>query len=175
MKTASRLIFSFLLCLALSLVGGCGKQDPFTYQDREYGFSFRYPEDWSINPGAASFGGHVIVAGQPDGGFAPNINIVVLPLNKDILKTTEEDVRKEYETVYRNLKIKNFTIQKLGGKESIFSHYQGTMDEELLVEQLQFAFLHKNKTFWVTISDSQANFEKNRNRFDSIIDSFRFD
>ena len=144
------------------------------YEDSEYGFSFRYPKIWSESPMQA-MGVHVAVAGQPDAGFAPNVNVVLLPLNKDILNTTKEDLQKEYETICQNLNIKNFGIRKIGGKESLFCHYQGTLGEGVHVEQLQFLFLHGDKTFIVTLSDSQANFSKNRSLFNAIADSFRFE
>jgi hypothetical protein len=147
-----------------------------SYKDEEYGFVFRYPKDWQISP--PIMGAHLLVQGLPDDGFTPNINVRVLPLppgEEDILKTSKEQLQQLYSILLRDLQIKDFGTRKLGGKECLFCHYQGTMEEANHLEQLQFIFSHKDKIFIITFSDNQANFVKNRSQFDSIADSFQFD
>ena len=145
-----------------------------TYRDREYSFSFTYPENWNIHPDPASMGAHVAVIGQRDGGFTPIVTTGLQPPDKDILKTTKEDMQKNLDENFQNVKIIDYRTKQLGGKECLFCHYQGTTDG-LHFEFFQIYFLHKDKTLIVTICDSQANFGKHRPVFDSIVSSFRFD
>ena len=98
-----------------------------------------------------------------------------------VLQTPEEDILEmpldEYKTMLemmlRNLNIKDFGISEIGGKKCLFAHYQGTMGEGLHLEQWQFLFLYKDKTFAITFSDLQSNFNENRLVFEQIRDSFQ--
>lgn len=182
MKNPSLYVVSLLAgaSLMLSLAGGCGKQaptanqkqEPNTYQNNEYAFGFQYPADWSekANPGAL-----VLVMGQPDSGFAPNANIVLLPFVENVLQITKEAMQADYEQLFKNVDITEFETRKIGGKDCVFVHYQGTTSQDALMEQYQFIFPHKDKTFLLTFTNLQTNFEKTRAQFDSIVDSFQFD
>ena len=89
----------------------------------------------------------------------------------------------------RNVNNKDLRIGRINGKECVFSHWQATVGKGMHIEELvqymemieedrhnemlQFFFLQKDKIFIVTITDSQADFDKNRLIFDSIIRSFQ--
>ena len=139
---------------------------------KENGFSFRYPSDWEAAP---SVDGNVIVVGEPDGNFAPNINVILTPPDPNTLKVTRQDLRSVYGMMFQNFTIKEFGIRKFAGKECVFVNYQGTIPNGIRVEAYQILFLHRNKNFTVTLTDSPSNFDKRRAVYDSIFDSFQFD
>jgi len=142
--------------------------------------SFTMPENWSVNPEPAKYGSYAVVLGQPDGGYAPNINITLLPPSEEILKMAKEDLQEAFEQGgLQNMKIIEYGTKQLGGKDSLFSHFQATSGEGaakgMNLEIFLFLFQHKDKTFRIMISDSQSNFGKHRPLFDSIIHSVQFD
>ncbi|MCL2711495.1 MAG: SUMF1/EgtB/PvdO family nonheme iron enzyme, partial [Planctomycetaceae bacterium] len=150
------------------------------YKDNEYGFSFSYPENWRVHPDPASINMHAALFGEPDDGFPPGISIQILPPIEDIFTTTKEKVQREVEeSGGQNVRIFDFGHKQLGGRECLFIHIQMTLGEGtakgLQLEQFQFMLPHKGKTLQVMLTDSPANFGKNRPIFDSIANSFQFD
>jgi len=148
----------------------------------EYGFSCRYPRDWQVEEQPEVLQElqeqpefHIMVVGEFENGFAPNMNIILKPCAADLLQIPQSDYQADLEAVVRNVQFKDFGIKSIANKECLFSHCQYTMQKNLHCEALQVLFLHKNKTFIVTFGDSQANFNKNRPVFDSIISSFQFE
>jgi len=154
-----------------------------TYRDDEYGFSFHYPKDWRalVRPKDAP-SMLVLAAGQIDGNIAPFVNVTAETLDNDISNENLLEIPEEvFQTILEshglnNVEIKDFGVKEIGGKESLFCHYQATTGEEgFPIEALQFMYIQKDKEFEIKAMDSQANFGKNRSAFDSIISSFQFD
>jgi hypothetical protein len=148
-----------------------GIQLTVKHQDHEYDFSFNYPQNWKIFLFPLTY---VSVAGPPNNGFAPNIGIVILPPNKNVLQQTLLDVQKQLEILNRNVKIINFGTTKIGNKRCLRYHVQCTAGENSHLEMIQLFFMHKNRTFCVTATDIQANFKKNAATFNNILGSLQF-
>jgi len=142
------------------------------YQDRKYGFNFHYPQDWKV----ISFPlAHICVVGPPDNEFSPNVSIQLLPpANNKIFQITMLAFKQQLEIQYRNVKIKDFGITKIGDKDCLRCHFQATVGEAWHLEILHLVFLHKDKTFIVRAEDKQTNFEKNINTFKGILGSIQF-
>ena len=161
------------------------EKDRKTYTDEEYGFRFAYPEDWSVKPDMVAQGVHVAVVGQPEDGYAPNITVTILQPSGDLrneylLNMTKENLRESIEGMgIQNIKIIHHETKQLRGKESLFCHYQGSVNEGAAsgvpLEIFQLMFLHKDKMFIIMITCRRDSFDKNRPLFDSIVDSFQFD
>jgi len=117
---------------------------------------------------------YLFIAGPPNNGFAPNINIMLLPPHKKILQRALLDYQKDLEIVHRNVKIINFGTTKIGNKSCLRAHAQYTTGETSHMETVQLFFVHKNKTFVVTATDVQANFNKNITTFTNILGSLQF-
>jgi len=95
-------------------------------------------------------------------------------------EAAKQDFRQAKRILQRELERKNgilkdYRIGSISGKECVFIHQEVTGFEVLHMEQFVVIFLHKDKTLFIVITDTQANFAKNRPVFDSIIGSFRFD
>ena len=174
----------------LSKIGGWGfrlalvseskvEDGPPTYRDKEYGFSFTYPEDWSFNPPDDLQGMYMGMYVLTDDGYVPTLYIQLHPMNQAMLQQTKEYVQKELEEVgWKNVQFLEYGTKQLSGKECLFMHLQMASGEEALewaVEKFLFLFHHKGKTFQVMFMDHQANFGKSRPIFESIIRSFQFD
>jgi hypothetical protein len=146
-------------------------QPTVKHQDNEYNFSIHYPQDWKLlyNPIA-----YFCVAGPSNDGFTPSITITLLPHNKNFFQTTIQDLQKEYEVLWRNVKIKNFGMTKIGRKNCLRCHVQLTGGEDLNLEIAQLLFQHKGKTFVVTATDKQTNIHKSSTTFMNIFDSLQF-
>ena len=141
-----------------------------TYQDSEYAFSFRYPENWEEELGEDL---HVNIIGVDDDSLSI-ITVELEPPDADIFNVTKADVQTVLETAFRNVNIKDFGIKRIDNKQCLFVHYQGTT-RGIPFEILSFMFLHKDKTFTIGIGGDQTSFGKNRPIFDSIINSFQFE
>jgi hypothetical protein len=175
----------FSLFILFSVFGGMlASADTKTYQDKEYGFSFRYPDGWqgAIRPKDMP-SVLVLVAGQVVDDLAPNVQVIAIPAepdisNEDLLEISKEVFQRDVLEAggFSNVLIKDYGIKEIGGKKCLFCHFQATMGRsDMSIEFLQFNFLHKDKEFLVQVMDFPTRFDKNRPDFDSIINSFRFD
>ena len=149
-----------------------------THSDREYGFGFAYPGDWSVVPDVA--GMRVAIKGKSDDGFFPNMIVKILPPNEDILKTMGDDLRKAFaEDGFPDLEYMDYGNGFFSGKEYFACHIRGTMGEGpakgLPLEQEHYWFPHKDKIIYVTFCCLQTHYDKYRPLFRSIRDSFQFD
>ena len=175
----NKLFISLLFCLAVSLLSGCAEKPPQTYTDTEYGFSFVHPGNWWKKSDAAS---HLMLLGYSESGYHPNINISLLdPIPEIFLFAMQKEQFKESfeEGGFKNMKIIDYDIKQIGGKNALFSHFQATVDEGaakgMALEVLLYLFQHEEKTFRIMLCCRQDKIEKNRPIFDSIISSFKFE
>ena len=143
------------------------------YKDAKYGYSFRYPADWTQR---TIEGLEVYFVGQPDAGFTPSVGIGVEAPNEDLLTLTKQDYQEALGAAYRKLTIKEFRVRKISGMDCLFIHFQGTrVGQDIPIDQYMLSFLYKDKTFTVTLADGSENFGKRRAVYDSILESLRFD
>ena len=153
-----------------------------THRDDEYRFSFSYPGGWQSMVRPVDIPNSlVIVGGQIDDGISPHVNVAAEPVppdvSNDVLFNIPQAVfqRGLENRGLNNVQIKDYGIREIGGKESLFCHYQATTGNNNSMETLQFSFIYNGEEITITAADSQANFGKNRPAFDSIISSFQFD
>jgi len=163
-----------------------------TYRDNELGFSFRYPFGWQAE--ARTDSEMAVIAfrmARVDDDPPPVVRVTILFFEEEVpvedvfniedYATARTDFIEEFEAMgAREINIKDFGVRKNGDREYLFWHFQHTTvhlptGENRHVEQINAHFLHNDMLFNVTALDSQANFDKNRPIFDSIINSFQFD
>ncbi len=142
-----------------------------TYDDAQYGFSFQYPENWTKNE-SGIMGMRVFVFTEPVGGFAPNVNVVIVPKGMEIAAIKEEDITKPLGTVFRNIKMKKFEITKFAGEETLTLHYTAVMGENNRLELMQYSFNRGDKNITLTCTDTAKHFKQSLPAFEAITASF---
>ena len=161
----------------------CHHQPPETdfdawllYEDKEYGFSFRYPRNWELEINAPD----VMVVGHSTGKIKPQMDVEVFDIVENLLNLSKEDLFEELDVYYSEaVEFKEFGTRKIGGKDARFIH-QAEKGEVGLTglmidsELIRFVLNHRGETFIITASATQNDFAVNRPIFDRIFESFQF-
>ena len=150
---------------------------PHIYRNDEYGFSFRYPEDWEEDTDEDERG---LIAFILKRGSSSNMGVWRGEQEvRAIYELAKQDFQRAKRMYQRSIKrrdanLKDFRIGTINGEECVFIHEEDTV-LEVPLGQITIIFRRKDKVIFAMITDSQTNFDKNRPIFDSMIRSFRFD
>lgn len=154
------------------------------YADDDYGFQFRYPENWEIMK--KIMGAQVIAREIPVGDvtFVQNANVVVTPADPDLPNIKKNKMIQMIQKRYANINVTNFEIGEFLGKKAIRLRFEGTMKNEtnpvaptIPLVLTQYFSNHDDKLFVITFSNSLENEAKNpkaREIEAAILASFRF-
>jgi hypothetical protein len=137
-------------------------------EDADYGYSLSLPKF----PGAPAVGTGMMrlsVAGPPESGFAPNVNVMVQEL-----KTTRE----EFTALSRNQvvaaggKVLSTSNREVGGRPAVLFEYEAPMQGQTL-HFLQMAVVLPERVLLVTCTALGARFAQQAPEFRRVLDSFK--
>ena len=152
--------------------GGC-KYSEADYTNSDYGFSFKYPSNWSIPVDLQSDKTAVIaVRTAVAGDFTANFTVGIEKADSDLLKARKSLYQSAYQSYMTNLKILTFEHGKLNNLDTVFLHNQGVI-KEVPTEQIQYFFNNRDKLYVLTSSYSPENAEQVQKELDAILATFK--
>lgn len=167
LHTTSRALAFIALAILISppVVTAAGDE---LYVDQSLGFSFSKPhftpsEVKDVTTTAIS------LAGAPDAGFAPNVNVIV----QNIEITLDAYQRRQAEEMSTlGWEVIEQTQTTIGGKSVLRTHVRGSV-QGLEVEFLMAAMTRNGKKLFVlTCSATPAQFPKYEAEFNRVVSSF---
>jgi ankyrin repeat protein len=165
-------ILSLVIVFFLAFPSLAEETEPELHLDPALGFGFFYPKEWRILSPAPG-GTHILMLGPSRDGSTPTVSITLEPADRNILTITQPELQKQLEAKFRDVRIRDFGFVNIDEKHCRIAHFQGTTGETTS-EFFQTVFLHSGKTFTVTATDMQTNFDNNADLFTEIMDSFLF-
>ena len=160
-----------LVALVLSLAGQAQAASK-SYQDKEHGFSFDYPEVWTMTDESLLGPMSVAMHAEPVDNFAANFNVVMTP-PQGVAAVTEAELVKTYKSFMDDLKILSFKKDKFLGETCIVAEFRWTLGEHK-IRQRQYLVDRKGKGYTLTFTALQSNFGGYEGAFKTILDSFKF-
>jgi hypothetical protein len=142
--------------------------EPDRYVDRGLGFSFSKPhfpvsdeKNLSIVP--------ITLAGPPQGGFAPNVNVVV-----QNIETTLEDFKRTQAGELSSLgwEVVEHSIAPIAGKPSLRTRARGSV-QGFEIEFLAVAIMREGKkAFVLTCTATKTQYPAYEAEFERVVSSF---
>jgi hypothetical protein len=191
-------VLGCVLLLTALAAGACGSDGGTanggtvkTYTDPDYGFSFDYPADWTLQEGdssdvaAGSSATRSVGVFDPEGAVADDTYIdlaqtSVYELNITVDESTMPDIQAEVEQVLASLEsqatdletIEALSETEVGGMAGFEVTYSFTRAGEAVTSTLYFLFSGSIE-YQLTLQAATKNWEANTPVFDALVSSFK--
>lgn len=157
-------------------LNGCAPKEPDRYYNKDEGFSIKLPNEWEKKEG---FMGTTIVTWSPQESsadqFRENVNVAVEELPKAL--SLEEYFQlslanlSKLMTDFQEHEKGQLSIDNNDAKWLIYSHRMGTVKLKVLVYML----VKGRRGYAIVCSAAPEQFLKYRDKFEEIVQSFKFE
>ncbi|MCL2349502.1 MAG: hypothetical protein FWC50_14725 [Planctomycetaceae bacterium] len=145
------------------------------YTNSNYGFSFKYPNNWSIRTDLPTDTTIAVAVTRNDaiGNTTPILGIHVDKADPKLLETRKSEFEREFQsTSLSNVKFLAFEQGKLSDQDTLFVRYTTVTEDNKRRECAQYIFNNQNKCYTLTFFSPQEN-EQVQREMDAILATFK--
>lgn len=146
-----------------------------TYTDKEEGFSFKYPRDWTVEDAEAVDPNLLVYVTYSGGlGIYASINVTKEENDGSYFAATEVDFKEGYSSLdnINDMEVTDLTDVTLDGQPARKVTFTATNDAATRVVLIQYFYIRGSDVYIVTCSAVETGFDRYEPILDAIMDSY---